>query len=236
MTKDTTTFFTAARISIVAIIIYHILLFALIFIRPELDPYWHPISEWAMGRHGWIMIMAFLISATSYGALFVAVRKEVKGWSGKIGLGILFSCFIGTILVGVCVTDPMPAPGNEAHEVTLTTTGILHMIGGGSALFLLPFAAMLININLTRRNKAFEGSKRALLITGFIPLAGWIGFMIHLNLYVIPLGDYAYGPQVPLGWPPRLLLLTYACWVISTALLVMQTNSVGEKVDANQLQ
>jgi hypothetical protein len=221
------TFFTAPRISIVAVIAYHVLLFALIFIRPELDPYWHPISEWAIGRHGWIMVMAFLFSATAYGALFLAVRKEVRGWPGKTGLGILFICFIGTILVGVFVTDPMPAPCSAAQEVTLTTTGTLHLIGGGSALFLLPFAAVLINVSLARRNEAYERWKKRLLITGFIPLAGWIGFMIHLNLYVIPLGDYAYGPAVPLGWPPRLLLLTYACWVISTAWCFMRTNYIS---------
>jgi hypothetical protein len=220
-------FFTAPRISIVAVITYHVLLFVLIFIRPELDPYWHPISEWAIGRHGWIMVMAFMISATAYGALFITVRKEVKGWLGKTGLGILFICFIGTILVGVFVTDPMPAPGSAGTEVTLTTTGTLHVIGGGSALFLLPFAAALISVSLVRKNKAFEGFKGALLVTGFIPLAGWIVFMIHLNLYIIPLGDYAYGPEVPLGWPPRLLLLTYACWVISTASLVMRADRVS---------
>jgi hypothetical protein len=218
-------FLTAPRISIVAVVSYHVLLFVLIFIRPELDPYWHPISEWAIGRNGWIMILAFLISATSYGALFIALRKVVTGWLGKIGLGILFICFVGTILVGVFVTDPMPAPGSvETQPLNLTTRGMLHMIGGGSALFLLPFAALLINSSLAIKNKSFENAKKPLLITGFVPLTGWIGFIIHLNLYVIPLGDYAYGPEVPLGWPPRLLLLTYAVWLICTALLVMGVN------------
>lgn len=217
--------FTAARISIAAVILYHTLLFALIFIRPELDPYWHPISEWAIGSNGWIMVLAFLISATAYGSLLIAIHKDVKGLMGKIGLGILFICFIGTIMVGVFITDPMPELGSaQTQEVNLTTTGMLHIIGGGSALFLLPFAALLINLSLAQKNKAFHARKKILLITGIIPLLGWIGFMIHMNLYIIPLGDYAYGPEVPLGWPPRLLLLTYAAWVISLAVVKIRLN------------
>jgi Protein of unknown function (DUF998) len=219
-----------ARVAIVAVITYHILLFALIVIRPDLDPYWHPISEWAIGPNGWIMVLAFLISATAYGALFITIRKEIRGVAGKIGLGILFICFIGTILVGVFVTDPMPEPGNvEAQEMNLTTTGMLHMMGGASALFLLPFAALLINLSIALKNKAFESAKKLLLLTGFIPLAGWIGFVIHLNLYIIPLGDYAYGPEVPLGWPPRLLLLTYAVWVI-----VLAKSSIRYRTEAGK--
>jgi hypothetical protein len=45
----------AAQLSIAAVITYQLLLIALIFIRPDLDPSWHTISEWAIGPHGWIM-------------------------------------------------------------------------------------------------------------------------------------------------------------------------------------
>lgn len=60
---------TAARLSIAAVVTYQVLLVALIFIRRDLDPSWHTISEWAIGSHGWLMVMAFLISALSYGSL-----------------------------------------------------------------------------------------------------------------------------------------------------------------------
>jgi hypothetical protein len=50
---------TAARLSIAAVITYQVTLIALIFIRPDLDPYWHTISEWAIGPYGWIMSLAF---------------------------------------------------------------------------------------------------------------------------------------------------------------------------------
>jgi len=72
----------AARLSIAAVITYQVILIALIFIRPDLDPSWHTISEWAIGRHGWIMVLAFLISAVSYGSLFVAIKSQIRGRGG----------------------------------------------------------------------------------------------------------------------------------------------------------
>jgi hypothetical protein len=58
----------AARLAIVAIVSYQILLIALIFLRPDLAPSWHTISEWAIRPYGRIMSDAFLISAVSYAA------------------------------------------------------------------------------------------------------------------------------------------------------------------------
>jgi hypothetical protein len=53
----------AARLAIVAIASYQVLLIVLIFLGPDLAPSWHTISEWAIGPYGWIMSGAFLISA-----------------------------------------------------------------------------------------------------------------------------------------------------------------------------
>jgi hypothetical protein len=45
---------TAAWLSIAVAVTYQILIIALIFIRPDLDPSWHTISEWAIGPQGWL--------------------------------------------------------------------------------------------------------------------------------------------------------------------------------------
>jgi hypothetical protein len=52
---------TAAQLAMGAIVAYQILLTVLIFLRPDLDPSWHTISEWAIGPYGWLMSGAFLI-------------------------------------------------------------------------------------------------------------------------------------------------------------------------------
>src|ERR1700730_10129475 len=98
----------AARLAIVAIVLYQVLLIALIFLRPDLAPSWHTISEWAIGPYGWIMSGAFLISAMSYAALFVMLKPQLHGSLGRMGLGILLICVIGACGVGIFTTDRMP--------------------------------------------------------------------------------------------------------------------------------
>src|SRR5690242_1650234 len=98
----------AARLAIVAIVSYQIPLIILIFLRPDLAPSRRTISEWAIGRYGWMMSSAFLISALSYAALLVMLKSQVRGKSGRVGLGMLLICTIGATGVGIFTTDPMP--------------------------------------------------------------------------------------------------------------------------------
>ena len=98
----------AARLAIVAIVSYQILLIVLIFLRPDLAPSWHTISEWAIGPYGWIMSGAFLISALSYAVLFVMLKSQLRGILGRLRLGILLICLIGATVVAIFTTDPMP--------------------------------------------------------------------------------------------------------------------------------
>jgi len=211
----------AARLAISLIITYQLILIALIFIRPDLDPSWHTISEWAIGRHGWIMSVAFIISALSYAALWTMLKSQIRGLTGKIGITLLFICVIGTIGVGIFTTDPYPP------DFTITRT-LLHTICGGSAMFLLPFSALAININLALKNKAWLPARKILQGTAGLPLLALIGFIVHLSIFVMPLGENANGPGVQIGWPPRLLFLTYMIWVISLAWQGIKLERVNE--------
>jgi len=202
---------TAARLAMGAITTYQILLVVLIFLRPDLDPSWHTISEWAIGPYGWIMSGAFLISAVSYAALFVMLRSQLQGTMGRIGLGILLICAVGTAGVGIFTTDPMP------FHYPLSTTGTLHVIFGTSQLMLLPFAALLINLSLARKNQAWASTRRVLLWTAGLPLFGFLAFAVYTSIFVAPMGPQAYGPGVNIGWPPRFAFFTYMLWLVILA-------------------
>lgn len=199
----------AARLAIAAIVTYHVLLIALIRIRPDLDPAWHTISEWAIGPYGWIMSGAFLISAASYAALFVMLKSQLQGTMGRIGLGILLICVIGATGVGLFTTDPMPM------HFPLSKIGTLHVMFGTSQLVLLPFAALLINLSLARRNQRWAGARKVLLWTAGLPLFGFVAFVLYSVIFVFPLGPQAYGPGVNIGWPPRFAFFTYMLWLIT---------------------
>ncbi|HEX5995333.1 MAG TPA: DUF998 domain-containing protein [Jiangellales bacterium] len=192
----------AARLAIAAIAMYQVLLLAVIFIKPDVDPTRKPVSEYAIGRYGWVMVLAFLTAAVSYGCLFVAVRGLVRGVAGRAGLAILGLCVLGTVGVGVFVADPVVTPLTE-----LTTIGSLHVICGLSALVLLPVAALLINQDVARGNPTVA---LALRWTAGLPLAGLV---LHWVL------SLAVPPE---GWPPRFLFLTYAVWLIALATQILR--------------
>jgi hypothetical membrane protein len=199
----------AARLAIVAIVSYQFLLIALILLRPDLAPSWHTISEWAIGRYGWMMSSAFLISALSYAALLVMLKSQVRGMLGRTGLGILLICAIGAIGVGIFTTDPMPI------HPPLSLRGTLHVVFGTTQLVLLPFAALLINIALIRKNEGWRDARRVLIWTASLPLFGFLCFALYTAIFVAPLGPGAYGPGVNIGWPPRFAFFTYMVWVVS---------------------
>lgn len=211
----------AARLAMAAIITYQVVLIALIFLRPDLAPSWHTISEWAIGPYGWVMSGAFLISALSYAALFAMLKSQVHGIMGRLGLGILLICVIGATGVGIFTTDPMPM------HFPLSTQGTLHVIFGTSQLVLLPFAALLINLSLARKSQRWARARRVLLWTAGLPLFGFGAFVLYSAIFVFPLGTQAYGPGVNIGWPPRFAFFTYMLWLVTLAWQAIRCSDQG---------
>jgi hypothetical protein len=142
----------------------------------------------------------------------LSIRPLIKGVAGKLGLFLLAICAVALIGTGLFVTDPLTTPPDQ-----MTTRGMIHSICAQVQLMLLPVAALLVNLSLAKTYAGLASARKTLLITGFVPLIALIGFVIHLTLCVTPLGDHAYGPDVPLGWPLRLALLAYMAWLIVIA-------------------
>jgi Protein of unknown function (DUF998) len=97
---------TAARLSVGASTLFLVLLVALHVIKPEVDPSWQMISEYAIGRYGWIMTLAFLALTVSYVALFIAIRSQLRTIVGRIGLALLLVSAVGLAIGGIFTTDP----------------------------------------------------------------------------------------------------------------------------------
>ena len=222
--KTATISIPAARLAMVAIVSYQLFLIVLIFLRQDLDPSWHTISEWAIGPYGWLMSVAFLVSSLSYAALFVMLLSQVEGTLGRIGMGLLLICAVGAFGVGVCTTDPMPI------RPPLSTRGTLHVIFGTSQLMLFPIAALLLNLSLARSLR-WASARRLLLWTAGLPLFGFGAFALYSAIFVFPMGPQAYGPGVNIGWPPRFAFFTYMLWVVTLALQGIKCSRLARAQD-----
>lgn len=197
----------AAKVAAGAGVAFIVLLTLLHFLKPELDPSWRFISEYARGDHGWMMMAAFFALAIGYTSLFVAIKSQVSTIAGKIGLGLLLVSAVGMAIAGMFVTDPITVPMDER-----STASQLHDFG--ALLDLTPFAAPLIAWSLARRNPSWAAAKRALWLTAWLPLVGLIVFTGAVAT-LAPEGKF--GPDVLVGWPNRFLIATYCIWLITVA-------------------
>src|SRR5512145_1838716 len=85
----------AARIAMAWTVAFYVLLALLHLLKPEIDPSWRFISEYAIGRYGWLMSLAFLLYSVAWLALFVAVRPWSHTRMGRLGLGLVLISALG---------------------------------------------------------------------------------------------------------------------------------------------
>ena len=190
-----------AGLAVATSVAFQMLMIAAILLRPEIDPARNPISEYAIGRLGWLAVLGFLASAAAYTCLAAALRHGLRDRLGRIGLFMLCYCALATAVVGLCVADPVTTPMSE-----LSAIGRVHVVAGISAFVVLPVAAVAINMSLSR-TIAWAGSRKLLIATGLLPTIGFIT-LVALVATVTPAE----------GWPPRLMFLSYAAWLIAIAI------------------
>jgi hypothetical protein len=201
---------TAARLSFAGAATFLILLAALHFIKPELDPSWRMISEYEIGDYGWIMVLAFLCLALSCVALFVAIRSQIRTTGGKIGLVLLLVSALGMTIAAIFTTDPITASQDE-----LTTHGTLHGVGALLGIPGFPIAATLISLSLAR-NSAWSSVRRSILWTAGLTWISLLVFVVFVAV-MLPQSQGGFGPDVLIGWPNRLNMVANSGWLMVVA-------------------
>lgn len=198
---------SAARLAVATASLFLMLLASLHIIKPEYEPSWRLISEYAIGRFGWVMVLAFLSLALSCVSLSLAIRSSVNTRAGKIGLFFLLLSATGMIIAAIFTADPITATQGQ-----LTTHGTLHGLGGLLGIPGFPVAALLISLSL-RRNPAWRSAKRPLLLTtGLV----WFSLLAFVAVIVTTF-EGSFGPDVPVGWPNRLTMLANSAWLMTVA-------------------
>jgi hypothetical protein len=98
---------SAALASFVAGCLFALLLLGLHLVEPEFDPTWRFVSEYALGRAGWMMTVAFISLAISLLAAALALVRHVRTIFGYVGLAILALAACGFLLAAAFQTDPI---------------------------------------------------------------------------------------------------------------------------------
>jgi hypothetical protein len=208
---------TAARLSFAGAATFALLLAALRFFKPELDPSWHFISEYAIGEYGWIMVLAFLSLALGYVSLFVALRSQLQTTAGRIGLALLLVSALGLTIAAIFTTDSVTVSDNS-----VTTEGTLHNFGGTLGIAM-PFAAALIGWKLAR-NPTWSSARRPLLWATGLALVAFLVSFGSLSVMVSRSGG-EFGPDVPVGWPNRIEIVAYSVWLMVVARQAIRVRS-----------
>jgi hypothetical protein len=195
--------FFAAGISFALIALLHAL-------EPQYDPSWRFVSEYAVGPFGWMMQLAFGAMAMSFGALAISVRGEVNSQLGKAGIVMLFIAAAGCAIAGVFPIDPILPARTEP-----SLNGSLHGLGSMLGIPALPVAAILVTYCLTQlqdwqssrlRLRLLANSTWISLVAMFLFMAAWLSA-----------SHGQFGPDVPLGWLNRIVVITYLAWAMLTA-------------------
>ena len=200
----------AARASIALAAAFLAILFLLHFLEPEFDPSWRMISEYEIGRYGWMMRLAFFCWGGSALALLIALWPSLRTVGGKIGRWWLLLIVVAFFGAGIFATQPIT-------EEPTTTAHALHTLSGAIVILTFPIAASLLGRSLSR-NEEWGGSKRRIF---WMTLLVWFAVIAYFSSIivsnVITPGAGNGGPEVYQGWPNRFMVVLYVLWLISTA-------------------
>jgi hypothetical protein len=115
--RFTSTFFAAAAIACFAYSVFVLLMMHVL--RPDYAPASHMISEYALGRYGWVMTTCFLAMGCGCVMLLLGLARSGPGsvvaWAGTFLLGV------PSIGLVVSAFFPMDRPGTPS-----TPTGEIH--------------------------------------------------------------------------------------------------------------
>lgn len=214
----------ASRLSMVAAIVFLVLLGILHVIEPEFDPSWRMVSEYEVGRHGWVMALAFLTLALCSVSLVVAIRPYVRTRGGHIGLALMLANAAGMVIAAIFTADPITASRDE-----LTAHGNLHAVGALIGIPCIPLSATLVSLSLAR-HRDWSRSRHPLRWTTGLVCLGFAAFVLSVAV-LLPRNGGQFGPDVPIGWVNRLVLLTQSVWLLTVARHAIRARGHGAGAD-----
>ncbi len=199
-----------AYVSLISIGMFLLLLVLLHFLKSDLSPTWHMVSEYAIGHYGWMMQLAFGFLALSCVGIATAGWQQAVNTGGKMGMVLLAIAAIGLTIAAFNNTDPV-----NTAKAEMSAHGKLHGLGFMIGVPALTIAALLVSLSL-RVNQSWSWARPSLLSLAQLP---WLSIMamVAVMLILLPKNDGKFGPGVFIGLPNRLWVLACCAWMVIIA-------------------
>lgn len=212
------TSFIASNLAVIFSATFIILLFLLHFLKPELDPSWRMISEYEIGRYGWLMRLAFFCWGSSVLSLLVALWGSLRTIGGKVG-------YVWLVLIGIALFGAGIFVTNAITDTSTSTANSLHTLCGAFVIMTFPIASSLVVGSLARieERSAVRRQQFWVEILVWLSMFAFFGSII-ISIAINPSAGRV-GPEVYLGWPNRLLVVIYNIWLITIAVNARKLSS-----------
>ena len=218
--RSNETSFIASRMSVIFSTAFISILFLLHFLKPELDPSWRMISEYEIGRYGWLMRLAFFCWGSSVLSLLVALRGSLRTMGGKVG-------YVWLVLIGIALFGAGIFATNAITDTTPSTANSLHTLCGAFVILTFPIASSLV-VGSLRRNEEWNTARSHLF---WVQTLVWLSMFMYFGAIIVSnaINPSAgrVGPEVYIGWPNRFMVVIYNVWLITVATKVKKLSSVS---------
>ena len=190
-------------------IIFLLILVALHWLEPALHPLWRQVSEYELGKWGWLMRTAYF--AWGGGLLLISLAawpwlQSTKGVLGKWWLIVLGLALFGA---GTFVTQPLTHPPS-------TMGHFLHAAFSAIHLFTFPLTTMLITASLISQEK-FRPYTRTLILASLLAWLGLLAFFTAMTLFRDQIRSGIIDETVWIGLPNRFMVVSYVSWIFVMA-------------------
>ncbi len=176
-------------------------------IQPDLNPLSRLVSEYALGKQGWVLAVALMSFAVSALALACALVMTSNVTRLRIGVVLLVIWGLCAILAALFHTDPIPPKG------PLSLSGTIHTTAANIGFFSLTGAILICSGHL---RALFGRSVWARVIT-WLALASVISLILFLMAFVAAV---TFGVLVH-GLFERLVIAVDLAWLSTVALLLL---------------
>jgi Protein of unknown function (DUF998) len=212
-----------ARIAICFAIAFAAILTVLHFVEPEFNSDGHLISEYELGRYGWLMRLAFFSMAGGSLALWFAIREDLQTTAGHIGEWWLLLIAVAYLGAGLFFPDdstglglPVDPARVDRGVIAPTFSATLHGFSGVVVIASSPIVFTVLGRSLSW-SPLWTPKAGALKWPTWLAWIGLASFPISLVVYNAVQQPGILDVRFVVSASNRFMILTYAAWLATCA-------------------